>query len=420
MRFWHRERKWSILFLVILLSLAVTGTALAAEFAGDDNVYRLAAGEVVNDDLYVGSGEIYIDGTVKGDLYAAGGYIEINGIVEGDLVAAGGGVVLRGQVLDDVRVAGGGIEISGTVGDDLFIAGGGGPGMNFPMQFGTRSIPQGIRIADSAQVAGDVVVFGGGGRIDGRIGGDLWAGMGSLELAAQVDGDADLRVATLRVEEGSRVAGILRYSSPDESAIPGGAAGSVQYEAPPAESARGASVIASVVGWVVRTGLILVGFALLGWLLLRFVPDLLTKPASAIQDKPLEAGLYGLLAAALFVFVPILSILLVVLVWIFWGTLPGLVMGFFLVGSWALIWLFSPLITGLWLGQRMTAQAGRETTLTVALLLGVLLLVVVGRIPFVGWLVYLVSFALALGGLLRSRRRAQDEPDQPAPLAVAG
>jgi len=179
-------------------------------------------------------------------------------------------------------------------------------------------------------------------------------------------------------------------------------------------------VIASVVGWVVRTGLILVGFALLGWLLLRFVPDLLTKPASAIQDKPLEAGLYGLLAAALFVFVPILSILLVVLVWIFWGTLPGLVMGFFLIGSWALIWLFSPLITGLWLGQRMTAQAGRETTLTVALLLGVLLLVVVGRIPFVGWLVYLVSFALALGGLLRSRRRAQDEPDQPAPLAVAG
>jgi hypothetical protein len=47
--------------------------------------------------------------------------------------------------------------------------------------------------------------------------------------------------------------------------------------------------------------------------------------------------------------------------------------------------------------------------MTVALLVGVFLIVVIGRVPFVGWLVYLISFALALGGVLRARRMAQTE-----------
>ncbi len=408
MKVLHSHRKWTIILLVGLLLLAVTGGALAAEFGGDEDVYRLAAGEVVNDDLYVASGEIYIDGTVKGDLYAAGGYIEINGIVEGDLVAAGGGIVINGQVMDDVRVAGGGIEVTGTIGDDLFVAGGGGQGMGFPMQFGARSIPQGIRIGSEAEIGGDGVIVGGGGRIEGHIAGNLWSAMGELELAGRVDGDAELQVGSLRVDEGSRVAGTLRYSSPDEASIPGEVAGDVSYDAP-VETAQGASLIGQIVGWFVRTLLILVGFALLGWLLLRFAPGLLTGPAAAIQEKPVESGLYGLLAAALLIFIPILSILLVVLVWIFWGTFSALTMAFFLLGSLALVWMLSPLVTGLWLGQRIVERAGRQTTLTFALLVGVLLIVIIGRVPFVGWLVYLISFALALGGVLRSRRSAPAE-----------
>jgi len=399
----QKRCKWSVVLLVGLLMLIFSGGALAAEFGGGEDVYRLAADEVVGDDLYVAGGEIYIDGVVQGDLFAFGGYIEINGTVEGDLVAAGGSIVINGQVLDDVRVAGAGIELTGAVGDDFFVAGGGGQGMNFPMAFGTRSIAQGIRIGDGATVGGDGVITGGGGRMGGSIGGDLMAVVGTLELAGRVGGNAELQVGSLRVDEGSSVAGILRYTSPDELRIPAGVAGNVEYEAPQAATQQRASVVAQVVGWVVRTALILVGFALLGWLLLRYAPDMLRTPVAAIEARPLEAGLYGLLAGALFVFVPILSGLLIVLVWIFWGTFPALVMALFLLGALALVWLFSPLITGLWLGQRIVAQTGRETTAIITLLVGVLLIVVIGRIPIVGGLVYLVSFVLALGGVLRSR-----------------
>ncbi len=414
------RQKWPIVLLVGLLLLAISGSALAAEFAGDENVYRLAADQVVNDDLYVGAGEIYIDGTVKGDLFVAGGYIEINGVVEGDLFAAGGGVVVRGHLLDDARIAGGGIDVSGTIGDDLFIAGGGGQEFDIPMQLGGHSIQQGIRVAETTQVGGDAIIVGGGGRMAGNVSGDLWAGMGTMELVGQVGGNADLNVATLRVDEGSTVAGMLRYRSPEQVDIPGAVAADIQYEAPQSTTAQSASIVARMVGWLIRTVLMLVGFALLGWLLLRFAPSLLSTPVAAIEEKPLESALFGLLVGALLVFIPILSVLLVVLTWIFWGTLPALLMFSFLAGSLALVWVFSPLITGLWLGQRIVGQAGRATSVTIALLIGVLLIVVVGRIPFIGWLVYLASFALALGGVLRSRRQmALDSADGATPM-IAG
>jgi hypothetical protein len=52
---------------------------------------------------------------------------------------------------------------------------------------------------------------------------------------------------------------------------------------------------------------------------------------------------------------------------------------------------------------------------------GVLLIVIIGRIPIIGWLVYLLSFVLALGGVLRSRRagQAQDVSDEMTPVAAA-
>lgn len=396
------KRGWIAALLVGLLSLMLAGTALAAEFGGSDDVYRLPSGETINDDLYVGSGEIFIDGTVDGDLYAAGGYIEVNGTVTGDVVAAGGGIVIRGKVGDDVRVAGGGVEIAGTVGDDVFMAGGGGSGFSIPIQMGARSIQQGVRL--SGDVGGDAAVAGGEGWISGNIAGDLYGGMGTMTLSAQVGGNADISAGDLRVEEGSTIEGTLKYSAPNRSDLPAGVAGRIDYE-PTQENVETVSLAARVFGWLVRTVLIMLGIALLGWLFLRFAPNALAKPVTAIEEKPVETGLYGLIAAVLLIFIPILSAILVALVAIFWGAFPAVVMFVFLFGSLALLWFFSPLITGLWLGQHIATQLNVPGRLA-ALLIGALLLVLLGRIPFVGWLVYLFSFILAIGGLLRWNRVA--------------
>jgi hypothetical protein len=93
---------------------------------------------------------------------------------------------------------------------------------------------------------------------------------------------------------------------------------------------------------------------------------------------------------------------------LFWGWFPGVVLGLALFGALAMLWFLSPLITGLWIGRRLAMALGRETNDLAALLGGVLLLALLGRIPFVGWLVSLVSFVLALGALIVARRAGKD------------
>lgn len=404
---------WLLALTAVVLSLALAGSALAAEFAAADT-YRLAAGEVVADDLYVTGDTIIIDGTVEGDLVASGGYIEINGTVTDDLIAAAAGIVVNGAVGDDARIAGAGIDISGEIADDLIVGAGGGEGFAPTFPLNGRSVTPGLRIADGATIGGDTAVAAGGALIAGSIAGDLWAGAGQLRLTGNVGGDAQLDIGDLAVGETASVGGELRYETDAAANVPPGVASDVEFV--PAAAEEQVNPIWGILGWIGRTLLILAGFALLSWLILSLAPRAINRPAAAIDTNPLQAVLIGLLIGLLLVFIPLLSALLVFLTVLFWGWFPGVVMGMFLFGTLALVWFFSPLVTGAWLGRRLGAAMGRDLNALTALLLGVLLIALLGQIPFFGWFVYLLSFWFALGGLFmlqRNRRTTQPATAQP-------
>ena len=399
------SKQWLVVALIAVLAVAVSGAALGAELAGDE-IYRLAEGEVVDDDLYVGANEIYIDGTVKGDLIAGAQYIEIGptGTVEGDLWAAGASIVIKGAVLDDLRAAGAGVELSGLVGDDAFLSGAGGQFV-LPFQTGAPSIATGLRI--SGEIGGDAFVAAGGADISGVIGGDFSGGMGILDLTGAIGGDADINAAQFNIGDAARIGGELKYVASEQLEFPAGVARDIKFDPPAAVSAAG-SIVGAIVGWILRTVAIAIGVAIVGWLLMRFRPNTLIRPAAAIRAKPVETGLFGLIAAVLLIFIPIASIVLVAFTWTFWGAFPGIVMFVFLVASSALVWFLSPLLTGFWLGEVIGERLGGERAPLLLLLMGALLIVILGRIPFLGWVVYLLSFVLALGGLLRGGTGAAD------------
>ncbi len=417
-------QKWSWLVLGITLMVALWGGAVqAAEVRGPDapgNVFRLPADEVLNDDLYVGAAEIFIDGIVEGDLVAAGGYIEVNGEVTGDVIIGGGGIVINGRVGDDARLAGGGITIAGTVGDDLFIAGGGSswPGVPaIPFSVNGRAIAQGIQLASSATVGGDAYIVGGQGRFNGQINGELNSSMGSIHLTGRVGEDATLSAGRVEVTDGARVAGTLRYRSSEPTTVPAIVAPTIVAEelATPAETVR-VNPLWAVLGWLWRTLLLLLGFGLLAWLIWRLAPGLLQTASEQARLQPGTAGLYGVVAAAL-----ILPLLLAITlaVAIFWGIGGAVAVTAFTFGALGLLWMLSPLIIGYWLGRFLRERGYIQSDL-LALIAGTLIVVLVARllapIPCVGALgagvIYLVSFVLMLGGWILTRR-------QPTALTVA-
>ncbi|MCX6044610.1 MAG: hypothetical protein NT075_05810 [Chloroflexi bacterium] len=426
---WHKiskQRAWWLLLATGVALCCLTGRAVAADIRGGDDVFRLGPDEVVNDDLYVAAREIYIDGTVNGDLIAVGGYIEVNGVVTGDAMLAGGGVNLNGVVQDDARIAGGGVVVSGQIGDDLVVAGGGSTftGVpSFPIRIGQHTIAQGVQLTGNATVGGDAYLVGGQGDIAGSVKNDLFAAMGAIIFGGKIDGNAELKGQDITIRNTGKVGGVLRYDSRDPVTVPPEVAQNVQAVTPPTPPKAPPAPplpIWPLLTWLWRTLLILIGLALLAWIWVRVAPNLLRSTTSAIETKPVEAGLYGVLAAALIV--PIIAAL-VILTMLFGGVFPGILVLFFLFSGILLLWFFSPLLTGLWLGRKLVANAGsyssRLSGTLATLLTGALAIVLVARligtIPFVGLLVaaliYLLSFALALGGMIVSRRQPRIEQE---------
>ena len=177
-----------------------------------------------------------------------------------------------------------------------------------------------------------------------------------------------------------------------------------------------ARIVGAAIRWILRTAAIVIGVAILGWLLFRFKPNTLVRPAAAIRANPVETGVFGLIAAVLLIFIPIASTVLVIFTAAFWGVIPAVAMFIFLAAAAALVWFFSPLLTGYWLGEKIGERLGVDHAPVTLLLMGALLIVILGRIPILGWVVYLFSFVLALGGLLRSGTGAADA--RPAETAV--
>lgn len=189
----------------------------AAEFRGAETVV-IGADEVIDDDLFVSGQTVTVDGTVNGNVFATAADVTINGTVNGSvfmtgrtLVANGaingslyssgyalrlgpeatiahsiyfggfslttergsqvgrslnsGGyqLILNGDVADNVNVGAGALELNGTVGGDVTGEVGSAEGetpTDFMPTFEGQvpAVPPGLRVGDSAQVAGDIAV----------------------------------------------------------------------------------------------------------------------------------------------------------------------------------------------------------------------------------------------------------------------
>jgi cytoskeletal protein CcmA (bactofilin family) len=428
-------RPWSVFWarllpvvgLGLLLSVVVARPAAAAEFAASEDLYVLPQGEVIADDLYVVAPEIVINGTVEGDLLATGAYVEINGAVNGNLMAAAAGVQINGVVQRSARVAAMSVTVDGAVRKDLLAtAGFGGPGIpEFPIPIQNRTLTPGIHLTRNSSVTGDAVLSGGSALAAGLVGGDLMTTLNRLVLSGRAEGDAHVRAATLEIQDTARVGGTLNYTTRDAVQVPEGVAATVvatQWEREDPTPSPPVNPFADFLWWLWRMAIQLVGLGLIAWLLWSFAPGLIRRPANAIEARPVEAALYGVVGLAI---AAPLAMALVFLGVLFWGWFPGGTgFGAAAFGVLSIGWLLSPVITGLWVGRWLVQAAPDRAPRSdfQALLLGILAIVlvanVVGAVPCLGLvaerIIYVLSFALAVGGWALVRLRPA-----PAPQAAA-
>lgn len=354
--------------------------------------------------IYIAGGNVRPVAPIKGDLYAAGGRITVEQPVAGDATLAGGAVTVRAPIGEDLRAAGGDINIENTVGGELYASGGN------------------ITLSKAAVVADAVTLYAGNVTIEGKINGPLKVYSQKIVLNGEVAGDVELNAEQIELGPQAKLAGALRYPSNAQFKTAEGVTISGMVTRGDAMNGRPdthhdrewhgqmmgsgsgwASSIASFVALLAASALFLLVFT-------RFSQ----RASSRIRTTPwpsLAAGLAVLLGT------PMLAMLLLI-------TLIGIPLGIALMMLFPLMLLIGCIVGVFSIAQRVQGAIQKEgpSRSSVAMVgffaLTLLLVLLLGSIPFIGFLVLtaimvLGTVACALE-LYRQVRPNRSPPDSSA------
>ena len=413
-----------------MLPLSVASTTARAATFRSGEVIVVEADEVIDDDLYLTGQKVTVKGTIQGDLVVFAQNIEIEGTVEGDLIAAGQTVVISGRIGDSVRIAGQVLKVasSADIDGDLLAAG-----------FSLECQPE-------TKIHGDLVYAGYQALLAGEIERNLKVAANALEIQGEIGGDASLKVEAasgqgpppnfgpppevawpgvptgLTIGDTAHIGGDLEYASPEAGDIAAGAKidGQVEHEMQIPEAQQPPP---NPIWQILRRGASLL---VVGLLLIVYRPAWILRIADRVREKPGKSLGYGIFAVALatFAFFVIFGLTLAACIAVAVIQLPNLIGPALVLGTlgmatiaglgWFYLIYAAPVVIALSAGRLIFRQTGSGNFLScaLALVVGLLLVVAVTSIPFVGGVIALALMLLAVGGIWVARR---PEPDSIPP-----
>lgn len=330
------------------------------------------------------------DRDIATDHFSAGRSVEVDRPVAGDSIAAGAEVALSSNVSGDVVVAGGEVRIDGDAGQNVYAAGGrvvvdGAVGRNARIAGGT------VEIGRHAQIAGNASIAAGRINVAGNVKGYLQAAGGHVYIDGVVGGDVEAAGGQVTLGPNARIAGTLRYRSPDaveqdpRAVVSGGIERlAVRGPAAPVRASH------RIVRWIW-----IIGLMILAALLVAAFPGFSARVSRRVGKRiPLNM----LLAFVTIVCVPVAAIaLLATGIGAPLGILTGLAYpGLLLVGY---------VSTGVALGDAILRRfkpdhADLRQWRTVFATFGVLAISLAGWIPWVGGFVRLFALLAGVGALV--------------------
>jgi hypothetical protein len=321
---------------------------------------------------------VTVRGDVANELWVAGAEVDVDATTKGNTWVAGAVVAVKGATDKDLSVAGARVSVDARVGGELSVA-------------GARVLvgPQ-TEVRGRMRLAGAEVVFSGIANGPARIAGDT----------VQIDGHitGDLRVRARSVSIGSRavIDGDVVFETLGEPEIAEGAKvrGRQTVTLPRPRPRDGWTVLQALAG-VALFG-IGAGFVL-GLVLLIVARPFVERSIAYMRVTPAWSLLVGLAVLILF---PLLAILLLV-------TVIGIPVGILALLAFPLLLFTGSVIAAFGLSDWIFNRAGATRSFGGRLLLllgGLLVLVLVGLVPLVGFVTWLVAVMFGLGAVWRALR----------------
>lgn len=388
------------MLLVLLLPPLLPANAQAPDVKpAPTEAAREASTSPAGRNIYIAGGNVRPAAPVKGDLYAAGGRVTVDQPVAGDATLAGGAITVRAPVGEDLRVAGGDIKIESSVGGELYASGGN------------------ITLSNASVVADAVTLYGGNVNIEGKIDGPLKVYAQKVMLNGEVTRDVEINAEEVELGPRAKLGAALRYPSnaqfkTAEGVVIGGAVtrGDAMNGRPDTHRDREwhGQMMGSGPGWAGMVVSFIVLLATSALFLLVFT-GFSQRAALRLRATPWSALAAGL---AVLLGTPLLAMLLCI-------TLIGIPLGIALMILFPLMLLMGWIVGVFSIAQRAQRAIQREATSakSTALIgffaLTLLLVLLLGSVPFVGFLVLVAIMLLGTGACaleLYSQVRSERKP----------
>jgi cytoskeletal protein CcmA (bactofilin family) len=369
-----RLRNPGLRLLIVLLALALPSFALDRRHA---DFVTVAANETVDDTLVAAANVVRVEGVVNGDLVAFGRTVEVRGTIKGDLITCAQRTEVSGTVEGNIYSLAHTLDLSGQVGHSIY-------GLVQSLHVDDRgNVGEGVVMATGdASFEGAVkrsvnIFISGNADVSGVIGRDLTTFEGGLTLTntARVGGNLSAGVRRLNdvhIADGATIAGKR----------------DIQVNVRESHFVRPR--------FYVHQALWLAGAMLVGWLGLLLFPTFFQATTQRVGSGWRCLGLgIGVLAG-----VPLAMFLAAI-------TLIGLPVSLILLAVYLTAIYLAKIWVGAFLGWMILKPSGAtKGDCMLGLLLGLLILTIVGFIPYLGGLVHLGMVCLGLGAFAGQLYRA--------------
>lgn len=376
-----RQPGTRLLLMIVLLASSLPSFGLERR---KGEFVSVAANETVDDTLAAVGNTVRIEGVITGDLLAFGRTVEVRGTVKGDLLSFGKRTVVTGTVEGRIFTFSESLDLDGLLGHNLY------------------GFAQNLRVSDRGRVGEGIVAAAGDVTIEGEVKRtvDILTS-GHSEVSGSIGRDLTIAGVSLTLTNTARVGGNLsaRLRQLSEAHIADGATitgkRDIQVKVRESQLVRPRFYFHQAV-WFAAAMLV-------GWLGLLLFPRFFQATSQAVGSGWLSLALGVAVLAGL----PMVMIVAAI-------TLVGIPISLMVFAVYLAAIYLAKIWVGAYLGRMLLKPSGAtKGDWVLGLLVGMLILTIVGFIPYLGGLVRFGVVCLGLGAFAAQLYRAS------RPLAMA-
>ena len=338
------------------------------------------------DQQFLAGETVEVTADIADDVFAAARKVLFEGASAENALAAGFFVTVRETTVRDMMLAGGEIDFAGSVTDDLVAA-----VCPFCPMVGGLHLRRGSHIGDDARLAGRDI------HVEARIDGALYAAAtGRVTLSGEIGGNAEVLADRIVITPDARIGGDLLYSGTAKPEIPEGAIISGQVRELDVKLPELGDRESWIWFGIAAAVIFVLAIMFLGAVYQLVIPNVLSRAAVTAQEQPWSSLGRGVVV---FLVTPAVAALLL-------ATIIGIPLAMVIIAIFFVLLTLAFVSVAYCIGLFLRSRFGRGATLPswtgriMWTALGVLILMLVGAIPLIGFVLALLAVVAGLGGLV--------------------